>query len=392
MDKLKKILRAIWIQKINSFLIILLLPLYKNKPLKNIIVIESHTNFDCNGGALYKYLVDKGFNKKYKIVWRIREGAKFSGLPSNVYTVSEDRPSIKRVLAFLNAKYFFSDNTMPKKPRQEQISVYCTHGGCTIKNVKGLLVVRDDVDYVLSSSSGYDPVMCENFSIPYPNEKMLHFGFPSNDILFDENIEELRKITDNKFSKIILWLPTFRKNENGREDGRIESTYGIPLLENELQFEVINDILKEYNALLIIKLHPAHDDRGSMPFPQLSNIIIIDPKESGNKGIDVYKLMSISDALISDYSSSSYSYILRDKPIGFVLSDLDSYKPGLAVEDLDKFLVGTRIYSDNDLKGFVTEVCNGKDTYSRERKNLLNWLYEYRDGNSCKRIVDYFKL
>lgn len=36
----------------------------RNKPLKNIIVIESHNDFDSNGGAFYNYLIENGYNKK----------------------------------------------------------------------------------------------------------------------------------------------------------------------------------------------------------------------------------------------------------------------------------------------------------------------------------------
>ena len=39
----------------------------RNIPLKDYIVIESHDDFDCNGGAFYDYLIEHGYNKKYKM-------------------------------------------------------------------------------------------------------------------------------------------------------------------------------------------------------------------------------------------------------------------------------------------------------------------------------------
>ena len=53
---------------IQKFLMLFL----RDKPLRDIIVIESHNDFDCNGGAFYDYLIDHGYNKKYKIVWLIK--------------------------------------------------------------------------------------------------------------------------------------------------------------------------------------------------------------------------------------------------------------------------------------------------------------------------------
>ena len=37
----------------------------KNTKLKNTIVIESHNDFDCNGGAFYNYLIKNGYTRIY---------------------------------------------------------------------------------------------------------------------------------------------------------------------------------------------------------------------------------------------------------------------------------------------------------------------------------------
>ena len=256
MIKIKDIPKDIWNRKINALLIQILKPFFIKRELKNIIMMESHTNFDCNGGALYEYLIKNGFNKKYLIVWRVRSRNISKKLPENVVTVRDEGPSLRKVYYILNAKYFFSDDTMLRKIRKNQISVYCTHGGCTLKNVKGLLNVRDDVDYILSASENYDPIMCENYSIPFPNKRMLHFGFPSNDVLFDKEVKELEKLGKKNFDKTILWMPTFRKLIGGRNDSKEEYPYGVPLLKTKNILAEFNDFLKIQNTHLVVKLHP----------------------------------------------------------------------------------------------------------------------------------------
>ena len=42
----------------------------KKVPLKNIIVFSSLNDFDCNSGALFKYLLEHGYDKRYIFVWR----------------------------------------------------------------------------------------------------------------------------------------------------------------------------------------------------------------------------------------------------------------------------------------------------------------------------------
>ena len=69
----------------------------KNKPLKDIIVIESHNDFDSNGGAFYEYLINHHYNDTYKIVWLIKHKESLEKtLPKNVDYVMQYVPSFKK--------------------------------------------------------------------------------------------------------------------------------------------------------------------------------------------------------------------------------------------------------------------------------------------------------
>ena len=56
----------------DKMLMSMLRPLFIRVRLKDIIVLESHNDFDSNGGAFYDYLIKNGYNKKYKIVWMLK--------------------------------------------------------------------------------------------------------------------------------------------------------------------------------------------------------------------------------------------------------------------------------------------------------------------------------
>ena len=122
------------------------------------------------------------------------------------------------------------------------------------------------------------------------------------------------------------------------------------------------------------------------------NIILITADMVKQLEIDNYRLLKDADALISDYSSIAYSYILLDRPIGFVLCDLNELKYGLCVDNPDFFLTGMRIYSLNDLICFIRDISDNKDEFRRERRELCDWLYEYQDGLSCERMVNFLNL
>ena len=61
--------------------------------------------------------------------------------------------------------------------------------------------------------------------------------------------------------------------------------------------------------------------------------------------IDNYRLMKYSDALISDYSSAAYSFLLLDRPLAFVLDDIDTYSVGFLVDNFEDFLPGEKLYN-----------------------------------------------
>lgn len=377
--------------KIDRALCKILSIILKKVPLKNIVIIVSHNDFDCNGGALYDYLIKHNYNKKYKIVWLLRN-EKPSNLPDNVECLYLFRPSIRKAYYLCVAKYYFADMDLPKKLREDQISCYLTHGGIVIKNVRGLINMTDDVDYVLSSSPNYDEIMAKTYSMPYPDKRMIHVGYPSNDVLFIGEADEIYKITSKCYKKVILWMPTFRKlKSSDRNDSIKEQPLGIPLVESVSQLKHLNEILFELDVLLIIKIHPMQDLTTIRDLQDMTNIKILTGENVKKLDVDNYRLMKCADAFISDYSSAIYSYLLLNRPIAFVLSDEKDYKLGMVETPVD-FLVGEKIYTFEDFLKFIEDVYYGRDEYTKQREELMDWLYSYRDGKSCERLVKFLNM
>ena len=80
---INRALKVIYSYKIDAVIRKVILLVSKNSKLKNIIVIESHNDFDSNGGAFYRYLIENRYNKKFKIVWLVKN-SKPKELPPNV--------------------------------------------------------------------------------------------------------------------------------------------------------------------------------------------------------------------------------------------------------------------------------------------------------------------
>ena len=238
--------------------------------------------------------------------------------------------------------------------------VYCSHGAGGLKNAKGKLHVPPYVDYILVQSKAYAPIQANQWSVTYPDKRIIAIGYPAQDIFFDESkSDEIRKITSRKYKKVILWMPTFRKGGGYHaNDSRKEQKLGIPLIETQDE----------------------------------SNIKVLTGETVKKLEIDNYALMKCADALISDYSGAAYEYLQLDRPIGYVLDDVNDYIAGFVVEDIHTLIAGAEIYNFEQLESFIVNVVSENDTFKERREKIRNYIYEYHDANSSKRLVELLGL
>lgn len=358
----------------------------RNIPLKDIVMIESHNDFDCNGGAFFDYLISHGYNKRYKIVWFVRKKY-LKELPQNVECVRLYGPSLRKAFYVCMAKWFTYDCEGIRKVREDQKVAYCSHGAGAFKNIKGKMFIPDSVDFILTQSPQYAPIQAEQWSIPYPNEKIVYIGYPAQDTFFDEDKSEIKKIIDKKYEKIILWMPTFRKGGGyNRNDSFKEQKMGIPLIDTMEEYIRLNDYLYKNNFCMIIKIHPKQD-LANLEVSDLSNIIVLTGDKVKKLDVDNYHLMKCTDALISDYSSAAYDYLQLNRPIAYVLDDMQEYHNGFVVDDIHDLMAGHEIYTLSDLENFLSDLANGKDIYRERREQMRDYIYLYHDGRASERLA-----
>lgn len=384
---------VIYNYKIDSIIRKILSSLLKKVKLKDIIIIESHNDFDSNGGAFYDYLIRNGYNKQYRIIWLLKNKKdKKLKLPYNVKYFYLLKPSIRKDYYISIAKFFTADNCITPKMRKEQKSFYLQHGAGGLKNVKGQCSIPNSIDYILGMSEKYSDIERNQLSISEDDERLVFLGFPSHDVLLSDNSNEIYKITKKKFNKIVLWMPTFRRGGGfQRNDSLQEQPLGIPLINNMDEYINLNKMLNSINVLLIIKIHPMQT-LDNLKIYDLSNIKVLTGQQIKDLNIDNYRLMSCCDAMISDYSGAAYDFIQLDRPLAYVLSDMKEYKLGFVVEDIKPLLGGKEIYNYQDLKDFIGDVIAGNDLYKEKREKLRDYFYKYHDTNNCKRLVEFMKL
>lgn len=390
---LKRTFSVVYQYKIDIILRNCLFFFTKKKPLKNIIIIESHNDFDCNGGAFYDYLIKNKYNQKYMIIWLLKNKLnKKIKMPYNVKCFYLHKPSIIKDYYINMAKIITADNDITTKLRDDQKVFFFRHGPGGLKNTKGLSEIPNTVDYILGMSEAYSDIERNQFSTDKNDKRFIYLGFPSHDVLLSDNHNEIKKITERKFKKIILWMPTFRKGGGyNRNDSSCEQPLGIPLINDIKEYEKLNELLYKNNFLLIIKIHPMQDINDLKIYDK-SNIKVLTGEIVKQIRVDIYRLMSCCDAMVSDYSGAAYEFMQLDRPLAYVLSDVNDYKLGFVVDDIETLMAGKEIYNYKDLEDFINDIALEKDEYKEKREKLRNLFYKYHDTDNCKRIVEFMDL
>lgn len=385
---IKHTIKVIYVYKIDIIIREILGVILKNRPLQDIIVIESHNDFDSNGGAFYNYLIKNGYNRKYKIVWAIKHPETVpQSLPENVTWYAAHKPGIKKNYYKWIAKYFTSDNDCSAKLRDNQKAIYFGHGGFGLKNCKGYIKLPEKLDYVAMPSKYLKNIFSDQLMLASNDPRLCYIGFPYVDNFYDGKEGDLHKITMKTYQKVILWMPTFRKGGGyNRQDSETIGDLGIPLIYNMSDYYKLNEFLRENNSFLILKIHPMQDIE-NLRIKSTSNICVLTGNDVKRLMVDNYRLMKDCDALISDYSSAAYDFLQCNKPIAYDFSDIQGYKVGLSVKNPEDYMAGHYIKDFNDMISFISDILNGVDCYYEKRQILRNKIFDYYDGNNSQRAA-----
>lgn len=382
---------------------------YKNTPLQDILVFRSgpHASayvkgmdFADNARALFEYALSIKLNEKYELVWFVKEPDEFKefGKYKNVSflpfdgSVSDDkavRDSYYRKLCL--AKYFFFTDAygFVRNCRSDQIRIQLWHG-CGFKKRLSIVPCNKRYEYMTVTSDLYAELHAKEFGLQ--EKQMLVAGCAKEDWLFERDNRIWKLIGIPKGGKYIFWLPTYRFSDSVYKkpvDGFLNLETGLPLFTSKDKLNEVNEQLKEQNVILILKLHPFQDSR-VIDLKAYSNIVLLDNGLLVEMDIQINQLLGFADALISDYSSTAVDYLVLNKPMAFIVDDLDDYenRRGFIFEDIENWLPGSLISSVTEITEFVSETSHGIDTSYDKRQRILQKFHKNADNHNCMRIFN----
>ncbi len=365
---------------------------YPNKK----ILLESVPDLSCQTYPVFQEMLKRGLNEKYKLIWLVTDKKDYKDVHiKNVrfmnYSPKSTFEKMQRLYTLCSSRAMLYANRYIGKIFEKQQQVYLKHGTCIKSRLKHSADdEKNESDACISLSSfftQYDVLELGGIS----QEKFIITGFPRNDYLFDNKNYISEVYPNSHYRKVILWMPTFRKTDNGnRVDSFFDYPLEIPCLYNENDCVKVNDVLQKENILLVLKPHPGQKLTAIKDL-HLSNFVTLYNDELSKKNIQLYQFVGSTDALITDYSSIYYDYLLTGKNIGLTVDDYEEYAKttGFVFDDVFEYIIGEHILTCDDFIKFIENVSQENDEMREKRTEKMDLFHKYRDNHSSQRVCDY---
>lgn len=208
-------------------------------------------------------------------------------------------------------------------------------------------------------------------------------GYPRNDVLLADsndrssmieiNVDVAARVAIAKHREsgkgpVLLYAPTFRRN------------FADPFDSGAVDLRAISTTASELGLLVLIKLHPwMHEHMHPQKFP---GIQFVAPHS------DIYPILRDVDALVTDYSSIYFDYLLLDRPVIFFCHDLNSYirNDRALLFDYQSITPGPKAHTTAELMATFRDIAAGIDTWSSERARVRSLVFDHVDHGASKRL------
>lgn len=333
----------------------------------NLVFFESfHGKYNNSPKYIYEKMLELGYDKKYSFVWSYDGDYEIPGNPIITNSEEEDYYTylVKSKYKVNNATFSIIDKNSDKIYLQTWHGTPLKRLGYDIENNTGVGWRHFNKEsktwnYLVSANSYSTKTFKRAFKYKKP---VLEFGYPTNDIFYQDNTETIKSIKNNlnipKDKKIILYAPTFRDNKINEK--------------GERYFDLEIDLKKFYEELkdeyiLILKLHSAVSK--SLELSDEFKDFAYDLTDYD----DIHELYIISDILLTDYSSVFFDFAHSKKPILFFTPDLEEYVNSRGVyQEIINDLPGPQLINEDSILDNIKNIEN----YKEENEDKYNKFYE----------------
>lgn len=232
--------------------------------------------------------------------------------------------------------------------------------------------------YILTTSEH----LRDTFSSAFNTKRVLVANYPRNDNLIKNHIptfysKEEEKIVSlleqNERKKTILYMPTFRDSE--------EKFFTV------VQTKQLIEFLEKEDIQLIIKLHPKSKLKSQFESLKGTHIIHVSAET------DPYTFLGKVDALITDYSSIYFDFLLTGKPILFFDYDRIEYltQSREMYYDYDSITPGRKVETMEELLQAIKTLDSDEVLWREKRKQIMQEVFSQPNQFGSKRLFELVK-
>ncbi|HIU40560.1 MAG TPA: CDP-glycerol glycerophosphotransferase family protein [Candidatus Aphodocola excrementigallinarum] len=360
------------------------------------ITFCSFPDFSGNAKALYKYMI-KRYKDRMNYTWIVYNDSTMKllndkGIKSILIGTDEFKKYIPKTNVFFTTHANLAGDKIKTK---NSIYVELWHGigpkpvgflteNLSKKDKNWYNFLKETIDYMIVPSELWRVLFSTMFNINV--QQVLPLGLPLLDEIKKsngkENLSKLIGVNVNRYNKIIMYMPTFKKG-CGR---KLESNYNK---NNILNFYDYSDndfieYLRENKYLLIVKRHPNDECN----YVKIENDFIknINDQMLLKQGLNVNNILNAGDLLITDYSSLGLEFCFLDKPVIYIATDLKEYikNRGVILKDYDFWTQKNYCYS---YKEFIYKL--EKNLQNKNKINIKKELYGSLEDGGCDKICDF---
>jgi len=368
---------------------------------RKIITFLSYPQVSDNALALYLSLCREHSIGTYTYVWIVTDPIKAKELVKyekgdifDTIFVKESNALIARYYQLVSILNIDTHGSY-KRPRIFKIGYnLCLWHGSPIKKIgrdageQGWTLFAD---ILIASSKYFIPPLSSGLGID--RNKIFITGQPRNDILIGV-LKTKRNFED--WNKFIIWMPTFAVSRGSPENGKGYKAKDFNLDIDDFGVIRVAELMELDNLLdfidlkIIIKLHQ-YDIRNELEFSNYKNIKILKWNDARILGTGLYKALRDSLALITDFSSVMFDYMLTGKPIGIINIAPDASIRGLAFKlDFNEFR-GINISSKDELYCFIKKVALYNSIENCNNNIIFNKYNDPVELNFSNNIVKILK-
>lgn len=371
----KRLLRWLWP-------VLFLFPIDKSK----IVVVSFHGR-GFSDHAKYVIASLLVARPDLNVYWAISDPRYAQGLPASVHTVKYRSMAYAYHLATAGLWIDNSRKGAYARKRSRQLYMQLWHAGnACLKKVEkhaeeklpkhyvvDAKIDAKQIDVMVSGSTFTDDCFRDGFW--YPDGEIIPAGSPRNDIFFHGKTQaitnKVRETLGLPEERIVLYAPTFRA-------GNSLETYF-------LDFDrIVESFESQFGGRwkVVLRLHP-NVAKESLKLGLEQSDCVVDATYYD----DMQELLVSADALITDYSSSVFDYILTKRPVFIHATDYEVYLKERGLY-FDLRNLPFRFSETSDELAENIERIN-LETYQEGCARFMREQGFYDDGRASEKVVEW---